>query len=505
MHRYHPAMAVSRRRWIQRRGIAAGTGIGWPELLAAAFAIALYLPALGFGFVFDDRALIGSDGWPLWLGGSLPYRPVRWASYLLDGSLGGSAAVYHAHNVAWHGLVAACTVAVARALGAGATASVVAAICAAAHPLAVEAAAYVAGRRDLLAVASGLIALLAWLRGAAALAAAALLLAVGAKESALAFVPVLAAASACALAPRSLAAARALSVGIAGGVALAIAYGVIGPFGPNIGIDGYARVGATVLHYAATIAWPAALSPEYPDLRRFRPDVAGGEEVLAAAGATTLLLTVAAITLAACLRAARRSEPRPLLFCAAWITLAAICLSVWGGLHEPGADRHAYLLLPALGVGLALLLTRAQQAASLLPAPASLAPMAAAILAIAALSAATRETMMHWRDESTLWSRAVQVAPASARMRYNLASVLSGRGEYAQAQFELSRALRSEPDYAPAHLARAAVRCARGRSAAARPDLLRALELGAPSDDVAGIARDCTLIEFAGLAAAGLR
>src|SRR5688572_17016839 len=164
------------------------------ELAAAACAVLLYLPAVHFGFVFDDASLVSAAGDPVALGGAIPYRPVRYASYLVDSWLGGGAAVYHAHNVLLHALVAALTAACARRLGASRSASLAGALVVALHPIAVESAAYVAGRRDLLCVAFGLASLLAQFGGRTKSALALLLLSVAAKESGLVFTVPLAAA-----------------------------------------------------------------------------------------------------------------------------------------------------------------------------------------------------------------------------------------------------------------------------------------------------------------------
>jgi hypothetical protein len=96
------------------RRTVSGFGV---ELVAAACVALLYLPSVGFPFVFDDVALIGPDGVAQALGGTLPYRPVRYASYLVDSWLGGSPRIYHAHNLLLHALVAALVARVAQRRG----------------------------------------------------------------------------------------------------------------------------------------------------------------------------------------------------------------------------------------------------------------------------------------------------------------------------------------------------------------------------------------------------
>lgn len=477
----------------------------WPELLAVLAAAAVYAPAIGFSFVFDDHALIGADGWPAWLGGDVPYRPVRWASYRIDGLLGGSPAVYHAHNIAWHALVGALTASVARRLGASAFAAALGSLLLIAHPLAVEAVAYVAGRRDVVAVAMAMISLLAWMHGRPIAAAMAMTVAAGAKESALAFLPVLAAASACALAPGGVRAAATVSAAATLGVSLVAAYGVVGPFAPEPTFAAIAAVGRTLVHYVANLVWPVALSPEYPALRSFMIAQTSAASLVSSVAAAVALTAAAALACRACVQATRDRSSRAAAFCAAWVVTMLAALAIWGSLHEPGADRHAYLALPALAVSAAVFLTRATSRlayrAGIMPLPAAAATAIACVL-IPVLTAATRTAMLPWKDDRALWRHAVTVAPSSPRARHNLAALLADQGEYALAQRQLAYALRADPRYVPAHLGKAAIRCARGRPAAARIDLLRALELGAPAADVGAIAGRCSLVEFAGLASA---
>jgi len=171
------------------------------ERYTAAFVFAavfcLYLRSVGFDLVFDDRALLGAEG-PLRLGGAIAYRPLRYWSYRIDSWLGGGAAwAYHFVNVILHAAVATLLLRIGRRLGLGLFWAASAALLMASHPLAVEAVAYVAGRRDLLAAVCGLAALNLWISPRVrSLPVAALLVAsAAAKESGLVFVLVCATAS----------------------------------------------------------------------------------------------------------------------------------------------------------------------------------------------------------------------------------------------------------------------------------------------------------------------
>lgn len=578
----------------------------WPEIGAALVAVLLYLPTLGYGLVFDDLALLDAEGMPVPLGGLLLYRPLRFASHLVDGLLGGSPVVAHAHNVLLHAVVAALVVGLARRLGAAAVAAFAGGVLVACHPLAVEAAAYVSGRRDLLCVALGLGALLAQTGGRPRIALLLVLLSAAAKESGLVFFAPLAAANllgltgdgpgrrfsrnngaaavsgkadspggvrASSFAARRLE-ARPFFWAVLAGLVMVMAYGAIGPFAPSFDLAGLSSPGRVAAHYAASLAWPMSLAPEYPALLDHLDRVRAGD-VLAivgglAGGVLLVVANVVAIAFALRSRAAGVSRPsevdawrsgegdasrswkvdasrspevvasrslevdasrslevdtlrlppeiaapslRSAAFAGLWSISVFDALAVWGGLHEPGVDRHAYLLLPALGVALAVAWTMASPGESrfiAVPAvfsrsrddrsPSSrrtrrlAAFFCASTLVLLALT--TRGQMESWRNERTLWTRAVAMAPGSARAHANLAAVLAAEGSLGRATHHLNRALAIDADVPHTWLGRAAVRCAQRRPVAARLDLVRALERGAPMPDVAELGRECPLPEF---------
>jgi tetratricopeptide (TPR) repeat protein len=492
------------------------------EAAAALAAFVLYLPATGFGFVFDDEALIAEDGWPRPLGPLLPYRPLRYLSYLVDGWLGGSAAIYHFDNVLLHALVAALAAALARRLVGGGLAALVAGLFVAFHPLAVEAAAYVAGRRDLLCVAFGLASLLAHRAGHRALAMALLIASVGSKESGLVFAAPLVAMTLSGLAqsrPQRRPAANASAAGatftttsehstVAGdgatvaaalavvgtsaalAGALAVAYGAVGPWWPPPSLAAAAFPGIVAAHYASGFLGLRAFAADYPSLSQSASALVGGDPTLLLLGTITTLGMAAAValTLRACARDGRdgnrAASDRVRSFAAAWVAMVALALAVGGGLHEPGADRHAYLMLPALGLAAAVLLDRLRGATQ-----GAVAGVAALALVGAAL--AGREQIEVWSSARALWTHAASQTAVSARTHANLARVLAGDGEYRAARRHLREALVAEPHLADLHLARAAVQCATGRRLRARRDLDRARILGASDAAAAGIAAAC--------------
>ncbi len=144
--------------------------------------VLVWLPVVGFGYVWDDDALIvanlGLDGWDgvvsafsgsLWdhtpSAAESPhfYRPVMRLSLVLDRWMGWGAAGAHAHSLLWHLVSVAGVVALARHLGVSAPVAVWAGALAGLHPVQVEAVAWISARNDLLALA-GMVWTLVWVR-----------------------------------------------------------------------------------------------------------------------------------------------------------------------------------------------------------------------------------------------------------------------------------------------------------------------------------------------------
>ncbi len=144
--------------------------------LLMAAAVVPYLPSLGFGFLFDDIYAIvehqklhrWSAVWEslaVWKGTTLNYRPVRFASLAIDWNLGGGAPwIFHATNVALHGLCTFVFWRLLQHLRLPPRTVLVAAFLFAVHPAHVGAIDYISGRKDLLLTAYYLGTMLAFLR-----------------------------------------------------------------------------------------------------------------------------------------------------------------------------------------------------------------------------------------------------------------------------------------------------------------------------------------------------
>ena len=143
-------------------------------LAAGLLAVAVAAPSIRNGFVADDRwviaerpllqhppslaAVLQEPYWPTGFGGAL-WRPVVLASYALDYRLGGSPHWFHAVNVLWAGLATALLTLLACRLSDPVT-GLVAGLLFAVHPVHVEAVANVVGRAELMAAAGYATALL---------------------------------------------------------------------------------------------------------------------------------------------------------------------------------------------------------------------------------------------------------------------------------------------------------------------------------------------------------
>jgi tetratricopeptide (TPR) repeat protein len=216
-----PAGAASRGAGRSRAGTAGRTPF-WrhPSLAAALAALALYLPGIGAGFVWDDHLLIEqnpllrsgaglaraltSDFWSAsgGSGASGMWRPLVTLSYALDGRLAHwQPGWFHAMNALAHALAAALVAALALGTGSGPLVAGLAGILFGAMPAHLESVAWISGRTDVYCALFLLLALLLDRRARVAGRAwpgpgplLALALALLAKETALPFLLVVAAA-----------------------------------------------------------------------------------------------------------------------------------------------------------------------------------------------------------------------------------------------------------------------------------------------------------------------
>lgn len=156
-------------------------------VLAFLFPFLLYAPTIGFEYVHaDDLDLIARNQNFLGDLTNAPrafeqsyfetenaltniktyYRPLAIVSFMLDAQRAGDdPRAYHLTNVVLHASVSVLLMLLATTWGALPHAALAAALVFAAHPINVQAVAWIAGRNELLLAVFGLISLIAWSRG----------------------------------------------------------------------------------------------------------------------------------------------------------------------------------------------------------------------------------------------------------------------------------------------------------------------------------------------------
>jgi hypothetical protein len=391
---------------------------------------------------------------------------------------------------------------IALRVGAGVASAVIFGMLFVSHPLTVEAAAYVAGRRDLLALSFSLLSVLLWIgagasRGRAALALAAIVAATLSKESGLIAVALCSIASMCGLGPKPASAAVPLLVTAAISVSSALLYGAIGPYWVSADPAAAVRIaGALSAHYATSLVMPLGLSIDHPEL------VCSGAACTNLAGPLSRLgvaCIVALLSVATLLISRVRDATlaaRGTAFAISGVAVVLVALSVAIGGHEPGADRHAYPLVALAAVAMALL---ADDFAAWLGS--GTARRIAGVLALVVVAACLRVSdarMTIWETEWTLWSSAVAQAHVSARAHHNMGRLQSGAGAYALARRHFRKALAIDRRFAPAVVALAALECERSRYRRAAHRFEKARALGAAEPDVVRVREACDSQRVAG-------
>jgi tetratricopeptide (TPR) repeat protein len=194
------------------------------------------------------------------------------------------------------------------------------------------------------------------------------------------------------------------------------------------------------LRYIGKLLWPADLAVLYP-----HPNLPGGTPWTSwqVAGAAMVLIVVSALVLC--------SGRRYAIVGWLWylVTLVPVSGLVAGG-FEAMADRWTYVpligLLIVIAWGTADLVTwwhRRQVGARRL---AGITAAGTVLVAIACSSAQVR----YWRDSITLYTHSLAAAPDPPLLHYNLALLLSARGETAEAIRHNREAVRIDPTYAEA-------------------------------------------------------
>jgi hypothetical protein len=462
----------------------AGAGSDGRVRLAVGIALfagtlALFAQSIGFEFLsFDDRKYVTENPWVArglalesirWAFTTFYFtnwHPLTWLSYMLDFELYGlDAAGFHASNVVLHALNVALVFRVlARATGRTWPSALVAALFAA-HPLHVEAVAWIAQRKELLSAFFGLLAIDAytsWTRRGGAWRYARVVvwaaLALMAKPMWVSLPLLLLLLDAWPL--------RRLALRRSGGgpapelagirtrlveklplVGLSLLSCTLTLFAQERAMDVSSDVGLAlraanaVVAYAAYLAktlWPAGLSVLYP-----HPYLPGGTPLAPQqiVGASLLLLAITAVAL--------RARTRPYLL-VGWLWFLVSLLPTIGLVQvgwQAMADRYTYV--PHLGL-FAMFAWSADDAVRYLRGRsrgAAALALAAVLLAVFGCAARSAQQMGAWRDTVTLYRHSLAATPDSHWLHFNLGNRLLVRGEHAAAREHFAAALRLRPGW----------------------------------------------------------
>ncbi len=457
--------------------------------LLFAATLALYRPALGFGFVdYDDPDFVtenpdvlngfslGSVRWAFASGGNAAnWQPLAWLSLMLDAQLWGeSPAGFHLTNILWHSASAALAFLLLCELTGAPLLSFWAAALFAWHPLRVESVAWIAERKDVMSVFFGLLTLYAWARAlkacesdhrfrrwyVAALVAYALGLlckAMLVTLPAILFLVSLTVQNTRGVSTALITPRRVVSFLIPFGIlafgSAAITFQIQHAAGATS--DAFplshrlANALLTIPRYLGDFVWPTKLAIGYPHDRSIL-----FTSLIAAFGLLALVSLVV-------LRLAAR-HPWAM---AGWCWFVIMLLPVLGVLQvgaQARADRYTYL--PSLGLELVAI-------AALLAIPSRpLLRWTGAAVGIAVLVFAgvrTRQQLPVWSDSTALFTHALAVAPNNYIALAGRATTLMNSGRTAEAAWHVARALEAMPDYVPALLVAGALEESAGHSAAA--------------------------------------
>jgi tetratricopeptide (TPR) repeat protein len=510
--------------------------------IVAVVAIAIYANSLGNGFALDDATVVGENplvrshaflsifASPYHFGPNqtLPtglYRPLTTLSFALDHAAGGDRPFgYHAVNVALHAAVSALVLLVAAALRLAPGAALAGALLFVVHPVHAEAVANVAGRAELLAAAFFLAALLVFARGrdrddrsrGSALAATAVLsfLAMLAKEHAITFVAAAAAfellmrrdpgtplalfvrerkrelARTFAVLSLPVAAYLAIRHAVLGGLLLPSA--AVTPIeNPAVGLpllERWATALAAAGRYARLLLYPARLSPDYGFAETAPVRTLSDPWLL------TGLACAAALVLGLALAWRRRR------LAAFALLLALLPFALVSNLPFTIGTIMAERLLYLPSVGLCLLAGAAWPAITRRLGRRAATSLGAVLLL--ALAARTVVANTAWRDDFTLYSRALAAAPRSVRVLGNLAVELATRGRLDEARPLLERAVALAPDFPPNRINLAGVLLKQGELDAAEVEVRHVLDRD-PSSAIGRLQLDAILAKRAAAAGPG--
>lgn len=408
-----------------------------PYIIVALIAFAAWAPALGGGFVFDDRSLVVENAalrdvrrWPSLLtadahrfspaGVSGYHRPLQTVTYAVDSAVWGKRpSGYHLTNVLIHAAAAAAAMKLLVSVGFSPAAAFWAAALFAAHPIHASSVAYVAGRADALA---GLFLFLACAYAPSKRAYGFFALALLSRENAF-LGPLLVFAAVWA---RTLEKGKAFKTA-AGFAAIAALYAAVRAAGApqslelpwTAGHPALPNVLAALLEYARLAVFPWPLYPMH-SIPWTDGLTTGTVSLLASLAAAGALVTFADA----------RARSRAGRFALAWAAIGFLPLfALIGAFPRLGAcAAENWFYVPGVGIfALAGWAIASSRPARLL-----------APLLVAAFAALSWIASAPWRDEPSLYRHTLAHAPANENARVNLAAALYERGDLDGAEAALA-------------------------------------------------------------------
>ena len=401
-----------------------------------------YLFGLSGGFVYDDETLLLANPMvqdlarlpelvsnSLWSFTTAPnetrvdyWRPLTSVLFALSWALGGGAPLaFKLVSLTAHLIGVALVARLGRQLCGRADAALAGALLFAVHPVGVEAVTWASALNDPLMLALGLGAVTSWVawrrNGSSSVpwrAAVLLLLAVLAKEAALAFVPLLVALDLTALrSERATSGSRGLRAFAPIGVALVV-YWLLrvlvfgswhgGLLSTNVQLDeGFARMSLLRLEMLGGGLGLATLPLDLRVFRPFRPEVVTAD--LARAALFTALFVAAVVF-------SWRRRDRPALLLALWplVLLAPLVVRVQAVGQFPLSDRFVYAAVPGVALLVALALFRALGRGAWVP----------VALAAALLGWHGAQRTDAWETGPGFWRTAAEQDPDIALVQWNL-------------------------------------------------------------------------------------
>ncbi len=432
-----------------------------PYALLITVAFAVYANTFGNGWTYDDFPVIVENpdirSWAGFLRDNYPGRPLRELTFLVDHALFGlNPFGWHLQQIFWHGLSACLVLALGRQLKLPGWAAMIAALLFLLHPLQVEVVANISHRKDSLALAGSLGAILCYLqfisverRRVAWLLAAlgCFALALNAKQTA-AVVPVVCLAYEALLVPRPqrfLARSPLLFAGLA-----VILLGLAGWWWQTAGgwqklsfemqdtisfkANYFEPVTLAVYYFTALkswvflwlrLVWPFNLGVEYTF-----PVAIGLFDLWIITGLGLLIAITTALLV--------WSRRKPV---ACWLLFTAICFflptsNLWP-LTYLAADRYLYAPIAFLALLAALFLPRTQECKKVV-----LLPTLAVLILFAAL---TWQQSQVWQSPKTLWVQANRVSPESSFALNNLGNLALQEGKVDRAREYYQQAAQLNP------------------------------------------------------------